>query len=189
MDDGGRSMNDDREAELLEAAKRGATDAFEEAIRPHLPMLLAYSRAVCGDFHLAQDVVQETALVAFRNLNHLFPEADFASWLKAIARRQALAARRKNLRLATWTDEALEAAYADPTPEAMGPRREALVLCLEGLDAEAGRIVRSHYFDGLKLAALAATLDMNLNTVKTTLYRARLRLLECVERRLRAGNV
>jgi hypothetical protein len=29
---------------------------------------------------------------------------------------------------------------------------------------------------------------MNLNTVKTILYRARLSLHECVERRLRMGN-
>jgi RNA polymerase sigma-70 factor, ECF subfamily len=181
-------MHDEPEVRLIEAAKRGDTDAFAEAVRPHLPMLLAYSRAVCGDFHLAQDVVQETALIAFRNLQHLFPEADFSSWLKAIARRQALAARRKSQRLTTWTDEALEAAYADPTPEATAPQRDALVRCLEGLDAETGRIVRSHYFDGLALAALASTLGMNLNTVKTTLYRARLRLLECVERRLRTEN-
>jgi RNA polymerase sigma-70 factor (ECF subfamily) len=179
-------MDDDREAELLEAAKRGDTAAFEAVLRPHLAMLLAYSRAVTGDFHLAQDVVQETALVAFRNLNHLFPEADFASWLKAIARRQSLAARRKATRLSPWTDEALEAAYADPTPAAVGPEREVLRRCLESLAGQAAEIVLGHYFDGRKLAELAAALELNLNTVKTILYRARLSLQECVERRLRA---
>ena len=127
--------------------------------------------------------------VAFRNLNHLFPEADFASWLKAIARRQALAARRKDVRAMPWTDEALEAAYVDPTSAAVEPEREALVHCLEKLDASAKRIVRGHYFDGEKLAALAAALDLNLNNVKTILYRARLSLHDCVERRLRAEGV
>jgi RNA polymerase sigma-70 factor (ECF subfamily) len=176
----------DDEAALLALAKAGDRAAFEAALRPHLPMLLAYSRAVGGDFHRAQDVVQETALVAYRNLSHLFPEADFASWLKAIARRQALAARRKDLRTAAWSDHALEAAYDDPTPSAVASEREALAHCLDKLEAQAGRIVRGHYFDGLKLAALAESLGLNLNTVKTVLYRARLSLLECVERRLRS---
>jgi RNA polymerase sigma-70 factor (ECF subfamily) len=177
--------DDPAESRLLERAQAGDHAAFETVLRPHLPMLLAYSRAICGDFHRAQDVVQETALVAFRNLGHLFPEADFASWLKAIARRQSLAARRKAGRLATWTDEAIEAAYADPTPRAVGPERDALVHCVEALEPQPRSIVRGHYFDGQALAGLAAAMDLNLNTVKTILHRARLKLLECVERRLR----
>jgi RNA polymerase sigma-70 factor (ECF subfamily) len=182
-------MDDYSENELLERAKAGGHGAFETVLRPHLPMLLAYSRAICGDFHRAQDVVQETALVAYRNLSHLFPEADFASWLKAIARRQSLAARRKAGKLATWTDEAIEAAYADPTPQAVGPERDALERCIEALEAQPRSIVRGHYFDGHPLAALAAAMDLNLNTVKTVLHRARLKLLECVERRLRVEGV
>lgn len=133
---------------------------------------------------MAQDVVQETALAAYRNLNHLFPEADFASWLKAIARRQALSARRKVTGLSTWTDAALEAAYDDPTPEGVTPEREALSRCLETLDPKAARVVRGHYFEGLKLVELAAAMSANLNTVKTLLYRARLSLHECIRRRL-----
>ena len=78
---------------------------------PHLAALLAYSRAICGDFHAAQDVVQETALIAYRNLDRFFAEADFATWLKAIARRQALAARRKLGRHRLAAEELLEAVY------------------------------------------------------------------------------
>ena len=177
--------DDQAEGELLARAKAGDQQAFETVLRPHLPMLLAYSRAICGDFHRAQDVVQETALVAYRNLSHLFPEADFASWLKAIARRQSLAARRKESRLSTWTDEAIEAAYTDPTPRAVGPEREALAKCVEGLDPQPRAIVHGHYFDGQALAALAGAMGLNLNSVKTILHRARIKLLECVERRLR----
>jgi RNA polymerase sigma-70 factor (ECF subfamily) len=182
-------MNASQEMDLLAQARSGNVAAFESALVPHLPMLFAYSRAICRDYHLAQDVVQETALIAFRNLHHLFPEAEFASWLKAIARRQALAAARKATRLNPRTEEALEAAYADPMPEALAAEREALARCLEALDTRAGRLVRGHYFEGQKLAHLAAALGMKLNTVKTVLYRARLGLQECVERRLALENI
>jgi RNA polymerase sigma factor (sigma-70 family) len=174
-----------QEADLLARARAGDAEAFEDLLVPHLPMLFAYCRAICGDYHWAQDVVQETALIAYRNLNHLFPEVDLASWLKAIARRQALAARRQAARLGTWAEEALEAAYADPGPETLAPERDALARCLEGLDPRSGRLVRGHYFEGLRLTQLADALGLNLNTVKTLLYRARLSLKDCMQRRLR----
>jgi RNA polymerase sigma-70 factor (ECF subfamily) len=182
-------MDASQEAELLGKAKAGNPEAFEALLVPHLPMLFAYSRAISGDHHRAQDVVQETAMIAFRNLTHLFPEVDFAAWLKAIARRQALAARRQSARLGTWTEEALEAAYTDPTPQALAPERDALSRCLETLDPRSSRLVRGHYFDGLRLMQLATDLDLNLNTVKTLLFRARLALKDCVQRRLRAEGL
>jgi len=176
-------MNPD--AELLRRAREGDPKAFEDLLGPHLPMLLAYARTVCGDYHLAQDAVQETALIAFRKLHLYFGEADFAAWLKAIARREALAARRK--RLIPAAETILEQAFDDPGPEAVAPEREALRRCLEELDARGGRsarVVRAHYFEGTPLAEIARTTATNLNTVKTILHRARLLLEECVRRRM-----
>lgn len=183
-----QDSRDYSEADLLAQAKTGSKGAFESVIRPHLPMLFAYSRAICGDYHHAQDVVQETALIAFRNLSHLFPEADFAAWLKAIARRQALAARRKLAKRGSWTDEAFEAAYDNPTSDAVAAERNALLKCLEGLETRAGQVVRRHYFEGQKLQHVSETMNLNLNTVKTVLFRARLALQECVRQRLQIGE-
>ncbi len=179
----------DRENDLFRRAREGSREAFERLLLPHLPMLLAYARTVCGDYHLAQDAVQETAIIAFRKLNLYFGEADFASWLKAIARREALSARRK--RPVPAAEEIIEQAFDDPTPDAAAPEREALRTCLEalGLRNERGaRVVRAHYFEGSPLAEIARAMEANLNTVKTILHRARLNLEECVQRRAREAT-
>ena len=182
-------MEDLDETGLIRKAREGGREAFERLLLPHLPMLLAYVRTICGDYHLAQDAVQETAIIAFRKLHLYFGEADFASWLKAIARREALAARRKGLaRIPPAAEEILEAAFDDPAPSAVAPEREALRKCLEalGLRNERGaRAVRAHYFEGSPLAEIALAMETNLNTVKTILHRARLNLEECVQRRTR----
>jgi RNA polymerase sigma-70 factor (ECF subfamily) len=150
-------------------------------------MLLSYCRTICIDYHLAQDAVQETAMIAFRKLHLYFGEADFAAWLKAIARREALSARRKRLgALSNVVERLIESAFDDPSVEDAGPEREALARCLEGLgqhDARAARVVHEHYYKGLPLAQIGAALATNLNTVKTILHRARLTLEECVRRR------
>ncbi|MCI0359308.1 MAG: RNA polymerase sigma factor [Planctomycetaceae bacterium] len=171
------------ETDLLAKAKAGSAEAFAEVLEPHLPMLYAYSRALCGNHHTAEDVVQQSALVAYRRLNCLFPEADFAAWLRAIARRLALAARRLDAKL-TLIEAAIEGAYNDPEPNAGAAEREALAECLKTLDGRAEQIVRGHYFQGAPLTELVATLDVKLNTVKSILFRARQALRECLRRRL-----
>jgi RNA polymerase sigma-70 factor (ECF subfamily) len=177
-------MEQPDEADLLERAKRGEATAFAQALSPYLAMLHAYSRAICGDFHAAQDVVQETALVAYKNLHHLFPEADFSLWLRAIARRQALAARRKLTRLPLVALEILESVYDEPRLERTSARQDMLVRCLGALSGRMSKIVRAYYFDGSALADIATSLEMSTQAVKQLLYRARLWLRQCVERRL-----
>jgi len=177
-------MDERLEGELLEAAKAGDRQAFERAITPHLPMLFAYSRAVCGDHHAAHDVVQEVALIAHQNLNHLFAQTDFASWLKAIARRQALSMRRKLNRAPLLTEPLLETVYHDPTPQAAAPRREALAKCLQGVEGKLGRVLHDHYFQGLKVPELARAMNLTRHAVAQILYRGRTLLRECIQRRL-----
>lgn len=174
----------DSETRLIAAAKGGDPEAFERALRPHLPMLFAYSRAICGDYHAAEDVVQETAQISYRKLNFLIPEADFAGWLKAIARRQSLAARRKLDRSALVAEDLIEKIYQDPAPASGDDRGAALSECLNKLSGRAADAVRAHYFDGIKLTDLAERFDSNPPAIRQLLHRARLALMDCVRRRL-----
>ncbi len=174
----------EKESELVARAKAGDRSAFERLVDPYLPMLFAYSRAICADYHAAQDAVQETAIIAFRNLGHLFPEADFSTWLRAIARRQALEARRKLHRLPRFAEEAIERAYHDPAPESVAVRRRLLVDCIRGLGERSQTVVRHHYFQGSALPDVASHLKMSVSAVKQLLYRARRMLEECVRKRL-----
>jgi RNA polymerase sigma-70 factor (ECF subfamily) len=170
------------EARLLAQARKGDAAAFERLLVPLLPMLFAYARAICGDHHAAQDVVQETALIGFKNLRHLFPQADFSTWLRAIARRQALEAGRKLRRPAILAEEAVERAYEDPA--AAAARRLLLADCLRALGDRAQGVVREHYFEGSPLSDVASRLNTSLPSVKQLLYRARRLLEDCVRKRV-----
>ena len=178
----------DTESRLLKTAQAGDPRAFERVLRPHLAMLFAYSRAICGDFHAAEDVVQETAQIAYRKLNYLIPEADFAGWLKAIARRQALAARRSLTKTNLVGDDVIERVYQDPAPAASGRRGEALTDCIDRLEGRAAQAVKGHYFQGVKLGELADKMGMSSVAMRQLLHRVRVLLLECVRRRLSVEN-
>jgi len=71
--------------------------AFAILAAEHRPMLLAYARALCyGDGHAAENVVQETLLVACRRLHEFRAENDghFGRCLRGIARNKAVEAHR-----------------------------------------------------------------------------------------------
>jgi len=173
------------EAELIAQARAGDNRAFEQALSPHLGMLFTYSRAICGDYHAAQDVVQETALVAYRNLERFFAEADFATWLKAIARRQALGARRKLGRHLLVAQEFLEAAHEPETRAAETPRQSALQHCLESLPPASRELIQARYEEGRSLPEMAAATGTNPDTLRWRMYRLRQALRECIEGRLK----
>ena len=176
------------EASLIARAKAGDGEAFRRLLAPYLPMLFAYSWTLCGDYHAAQDVVQESSLIAYQNLSGLSPDFDFPAWLRAIARRKGLEMRAKLTRVKLVNPATVEAVFEEPSTADLTSRRQALSECLNALEGGMARIVQSHYFRGFRLSQIAAELRSTATAVKQILYRARLALEECVRKRLRAEN-
>jgi RNA polymerase sigma-70 factor (ECF subfamily) len=173
------------EAQLIALATAGDGAAFERLFMSHMPMLFAYCRAICGDYHAAYDAVQDTALVAFTNINRFFPDADFETWLRAIARRRALEARRKLNRGSTLHDDTIEAVYQQPPEPELSHQREALRECLKTLAGRSKEVIEGYYFKGTPLQTLAQELSISFTASKQLLYRARLALGDCMRRRVR----
>ena len=173
------------QARLIVQAKGGDADAFGRLIEPYLPVMYAYARAICGDHHAAEDAVQESAVIAFRKLEHFFDESDFKTWLRAIARRKALEARRRLQRPTLLVEDVIEAYYSRPeSPTENAARLEALRGCLEEASDRLRRTVRAHYFEGMRLDRIAVEQETTEAAVKQFLYRARRLLADCVRRRL-----
>jgi len=82
---------------------------FEILAREHESMLLAYALSLIPDDpQLAEDVVQETFLIAYRKIATLRKEDAFGLWLRGIARFEAYAALRKRGRERTFDPAVLE---------------------------------------------------------------------------------
>lgn len=150
----------------------------------HRHALLAFLRAAVPDPHTAEDLFQEVCLVAIRKAAEFEDGTDFAAWARAIARHKV----REHLRVRRGIPvddaffDALEAAFARPAPDAER-RREALRLCLAGLQDHARRVLGLRYEEGLAPADIAARTGGSRASVNSLLQRTRELLRECVARR------
>ena len=80
----------DDDLALIETALAGGPQDFEPLVRRYGLRVYAVTVAVLGDRAEAEDAAQDTFLKAYRQRGRLREPHNFASWLLAIARHQAL---------------------------------------------------------------------------------------------------
>jgi RNA polymerase sigma-70 factor (ECF subfamily) len=76
--------------DLLEAAKRGDEQAFEQLIGPYRRELLAHSYRMLGSLQDAEDALQEALVRAWKGLAKFEGRSSLRSWLYRIATNAAL---------------------------------------------------------------------------------------------------
>ena len=147
------------------------------------------------DEDAAADVAQDALLLAFRNRARFRGDARYSTWLYRIAATTSLMHLRKQRRRSrevlvaprVGNDEqvdrlgGLDRACPAPSPEERWATREAIELVrgkLEELGDKYGDIFMLRFFEGYTESEIAERLDLNVATVKTRAYRARLAVRE-----------
>ncbi len=162
--------------------------AFEELVTRHQEMLAAYLYAIVRDRHLAEDLLQETFVSAYRYGRRLTEVRNVAAWLRTVARNYAISAlRKRNVALASaWQDEydgILLDRMTDDSPNGQD-HLAALATCRERLPERQRSMVEAFYDRKQSAQQVAAEMGVAPNTVFQTLWLARRNLRECIEQRL-----
>jgi RNA polymerase sigma-70 factor (ECF subfamily) len=167
-------MADDDSA-LIAEIRNGSERAFNILIDRHQQAVRGFLRRLLFDVSEADDLAQETFLVAWTQPGSYRGDASVRSWLCAIAWRKAKSAQRAWFRRRTretrWADDA-DRVSAPPPPEAA-----AVIRALEELPIEQRAAIILCLSHGFSHAEAAAILDSPLGTVKSHVARGRARLL------------
>jgi len=176
------------DAELIaRVVVRDDRHAFSELVRRHQSAVrTTLRRLTAGNHALADDLAQETFLLAFRNLRSFRQEAKFSTWLYRIATNAYLAdARKRKEELLGDRDAEVADDDGGDTPDeesgAADPARAAtLAMDLDRAmavlsDAERAAIVQCYHND-LSHEEAAQVLDCPVGTVKTHILRAKQKL-------------
>ena len=84
------------DVELIQRILAGDEAAFESLIRKYQKQVHAHVLRKIGDFHIAEDITQETFLQVYQNLETLEEPILFPKWLYTIVDRLCIAWFRKN---------------------------------------------------------------------------------------------
>lgn len=180
-------------SERVSRTLRGDADAFGELVLEHQSSLRGFIAMLGARADDVDDVAQEAFFRAYNALPQYDPARPFGRWIRGFARNLVRERRREAYRemsvhrqaiCALLEKEADTSAAADAgTRSGLGALRE----CLKGLSAKAGKLIRMRYLDGRNSAQMGKMLRRDPAAVRVQLGRIRLRLRDCVERRLRTG--
>jgi RNA polymerase sigma-70 factor, ECF subfamily len=151
--------------------------------------LLRYVLTLLPDRHQAEDVVQDTARLLWRKFDEYDPAQPFLPWARKFAYFEVLKFRRSRaLREKYFSDELLERLAEEHAAEEgqLVRGREALEGCLQKLDEVSRQLLKDRYGDEIPLEELARRQGKSVNALYVVMHRIRQRLLECVNRTLKA---
>lgn len=134
--------------------------------------LWRYALWLCGDRELAEDVVQETLLKAWRHPRVVDQSENSArAWLFTVARNQVIDHfRSARARHELGAAELPERAVDDPVDAALD--RWLIADALTGLSEEHRTVVVLAYYRGRSIAQIADQLELPQGTVKSRLHYA-----------------
>jgi RNA polymerase sigma-70 factor (ECF subfamily) len=166
-----------------EAPRRVAPEMLRAAIDEHAAVVYRLALSIVRDRALADDVVQETLIKAWRSAP--LDEAGKVprAWMTKVARNTAISLLRTR-REDPYADDrlperpsGLTVARAVEGRAALGELRHAL----DRLDEDARTLIVLREVDGMTYEEIAAAMELPLPTVKTRLFRARQSLKRALE--------
>ena len=169
-------------ADLMHRCARGDQGAFRELYALTSPQLLALLIRMLRRRDLAEEVLQEAFVSAWRNASeYTASRGRVLAWLTTIARNRALDELRRTRRASLDAGTALEELPDEEAEESYGPTEvRALAGCLDALPDGQRRSVQLAYLDGLSHAEIAEALRAPIGTVKSWVRRGLVALKRCL---------
>lgn len=174
------------DAEALEGARNGNAGCFEHLYRKYSRRIYCVCLRMVRDSSLAEDLMQETFLSAYRRLNTFRGESLFSTWLHRIAVNVALMHLRKErvqpvqtpLEVVTsGEDEIPKEVLGQPDTALTGAAdRVSLQRVIEQLPSGYRIVFLLHDVQGYQHDEIAIMLGCTMGNTKSQLHKARLRL-------------
>ena len=176
--------NDD--AQLIQRVLEGDDTAFSALVRKYQRSVHALAWRKIGDFHIAEDITQETFLKVYQRLSTLKEPQSFASWLYVITANHCKAWLRKKR---TWTqsledtdgaelEKATYSGYIIAENERMTEetQHEVVKKLLAKLQESDRTVITLYYLGGMTYEEISNFLGVSEAAIRNRLYRARRRL-------------
>ena len=181
-------MEREDDVQLIQRTLSGDDTAFGILLRKHQKSVHALVWRKIGDFHIAEDITQDTFLQAYKKLSTLKNHSQFAGWLYVIADRLCIDWSRKRRFITqsledTPVEEIERSSYAHHASEQWQTevtehRQELVKKLLAKLPESERTVVTLFYLGEMTTKEIGKFLGVSVDTIKSRLRRGRKRLQE-----------
>ncbi len=178
-------------------ARAGDPDAFRLLVERHSQPIFRVAYRMTGNEHDADDVVQETFLRAYRQIDKFEERANFGTWVHRIAVNCALDLLRSRGRLDRHYGgdpeeaEMTGAVSTDPQQDRLllsAELREQVAAAMERLSGNERTAFVLRHFEGMPVEEIGKTLGIQVNAAKHTIFRAVRKLRQSLEPFVRSST-
>ena len=174
-------------------ARGGDVDAFRGLVEGHSRSVFRVAYRMTGNQHDADDVVQETFLRAYRQIDRFEDRANFGTWVHRIAVNCSLDLLRSRRRYERHHineqdgedgDMTRQFESADPQPDRLllsTEVKEHVIAALDRLSGNERTAFVLRHFEGMPVEEIGRTLGIQVNAAKHTIFRAVRKLRESLE--------
>ncbi|HKV28566.1 MAG TPA: sigma-70 family RNA polymerase sigma factor [Candidatus Acidoferrales bacterium] len=189
---------DDRE--LVRAAQKGETVAFEELVRRHQQRVMAVVGGILRRREDIEDVAQQVFLKAYVSIGRFDMRSAFSTWLYKIAVNECWDyLRKKKVRPLSYeadlseeqvrhVEQFVSTERHGGNPSDQAELREIVERLLGELSEEDRAMLVLKEAQGFAVEEIGRMLNLNVNTVKVRLFRARRKLAKTYRRRVGAHS-
>lgn len=181
------SAADDRD--LVRRAQHSDKEAFEELIRRHQHRVFAVAGGIIKRREDVEDIAQQVFVKAYFSLKRFDQRAAFSTWLYKITVNECWdLLRKKKVRPLVYesdlSEEQARQVISSAEKTKGGPdvsdrleARQRVERLMDGLDQRDRLMLILKEVEGFSIEEIAEVLDLNANTVKVRLFRARRRVV------------
>ncbi len=164
---------------------------FAALLRAEQARLFGYIHALVRDWHDAEDIFQQVALVLWRKLDAYDASRSFLAWACGVARLEVSNFLRVRGRSRLFFTDALNLllieAAAELSSDETEARAEALGVCVGKLKPEDRELLERCYAEEADVTHTARERGRSSQSVHNSLRRIRRTLFECIRRTLASG--
>ncbi|MBF0505129.1 MAG: RNA polymerase sigma factor [Candidatus Omnitrophica bacterium] len=167
--------------DILTRASQGDIQAFEEVYKTTSSFVYNVALRIVNNQEDAKEVTQEVFIIIYNKLKNFRFESAFKTWVYRITANYAINFAKKNSRIKTAPfDEALGEGAVENEAEAHieeEHQSQAVENLLKEINPDQRACVVLRNIEGLSYQEIAKALNININTVRSRLKRAREKLM------------
>ena len=175
--------------DLLNRIGKGCHQSATTLYQQHQRAVYAYIRLRVGNDEAAEELLNDTFMVAFKRPHRYDASCEYRTWLIGIAKNLCRSWMRKHARIKHVEGEPLSDELAEIIPaetitalEGLEAQelQDAMQICIDKLPERQREAIYWHWHQDLKLADIAGNMACSEGTIKTQLHHARNKIMNCL---------